>query len=337
MKTEILSDKNESDIKRAAGLIKAGGIVAFATETVYGLGADASNPEAVEKIFSAKGRPQDNPLIVHLSSADDTGIYAEPNGLFRKLSDRFMPGPLTVILPRKQTVCDKVTCGLDTVGIRVPLYLPARKLIEYSGCPIAAPSANISGKPSPTKADHVINDMNGKVDCILCGDDCSVGVESTVVKIAGPDSLIVCRPGGITVEMLESVCGSVETDPAVMSAFSGKPISPGMKYKHYSPTAEVIILDGTEEQIADYLDGKKDFAVICFDEDGLLKKYDDVYILGKRDDAGEQAERIFDALRTMDKKPWIKTVYARMPQTGGVGLAVYNRLIKAAAFRTVTL
>ena len=337
MKTEILSDKDENDIKKAADVIRSGGIAAFATETVYGLGADASDPKAVEKIFIAKGRPQDNPLIVHLDSAERASDYAEICPLFTKLAEKFMPGPLTVILPKKSTVCDKVTCGLDTVGIRVPFYEPARKLIKYSDCAIAAPSANISGKPSPTKAEHVINDLSGKIDCILCGDDCAVGVESTVVKITGDDSLVICRPGGITAEMLSQVCGNVETDPAVLRAFSGRPVSPGMKYKHYSPDAEVIILNGSEEQIVDFLKDKTAFSVICFEEDTVLKGFRDAYVLGSKNDSSEQAEKLFDALRTMDKKNWIKTVYARMPEKSGVGFAVYNRLLKAAAFKIINL
>ena len=270
MKTKILFDNNPKDIDNAAQILRNGGLCAFSTETVYGLGANALDDNAVRNIFTAKGRPQDNPLIVHLASSDDAVKYAYVCDLFERIADAFMPGPITVILPKKDVISDVVTCGLDSVGIRVPLYRGARELIRAANVPIAAPSANISGKPSPTKASHVIDDMHGIIDCILCGEDCQVGLESTIVKITGDDSLVICRPGGITKEMLEAVCQNVTIDPAVLSKFDGKPIAPGMKYRHYAPNASVSVLVGTEDQIVEFLKDKDSFGILCFDEDKLL-------------------------------------------------------------------
>lgn len=336
MITEILYDNKPDDMERAAHLLKNGALVAFPTETVYGLGADALMPGAVKRIYEAKGRPSDNPLIVHLSSPQEAEKYAYTNGLYYKLT-RFMPGPLTVILKKREVVPDEVTAGLDSVALRVPFYTPARRLIALAGVPVAAPSANISGKPSPTKAEHVIHDLSGRVDAILCGADCSIGVESTVVKITGDDKLVICRPGGITKEMLSEVCASVDIDPAVISKFEGAPVSPGMKYKHYSPDADVKILIGSEEQILDFLADKTDFGILCFDGDKRLLRYPDAISLGCESDFSSQASKLFDSLRDFDKNKKIKTIYARMPGDGGVGLAVRNRLLKAAGFDIVRL
>ncbi len=337
MKTEILCDKQSADIERAAEVIKNGGLVAFATETVYGLGADAINGEAIKSIFSAKGRPQDNPLIVHLADFADAEKYVHVNGLAKEIAARFMPGPITVIMQKKDVISPQVSCGLDSIGIRIPLYAPARELIKAAGVPIAAPSANISGKPSPTKAEHVIDDLNGKVDAILTGDDCTVGVESTVVKITGENSLVICRPGAVTKEMLDTVCENVTVDPAVLSKFDGKPVSPGMKYRHYAPKAAVTVLVGTEEQFARYLQDKSNFGVLCFAEDTLLLQYKYSKVIGSQGNLNEQANRLFACLREFDKEENINYIYARMPDKKGVGLAVYNRLIKAAGFTVVTL
>ena len=337
MKTEILYDANECDVIRAAEILRKGGIVAFSTETVYGLGANALDGEAVKKIFIAKGRPQDNPLIVHLAYPDDAVRYAHVNKLFMKLASRFMPGPLTIILPKKDVISEVVTCGLDSVGIRVPLYAPARELIAKAGLPIAAPSANISGRPSPTRSEHVIEDLTGRADAILSGDDSSVGVESTVVKITGEDSLIICRPGAITLEMLQTVCSNVTVDPAVLSKFEGKPVSPGMKYRHYAPKADVTVLVGSEEQICSFLKDKTDFGVMCYDEDTNLLKFKNSMSIGSSADLSEQASKLFDCLRRFDKLDNVKFIYARMPEKNGVGLAVYNRLLKAAGFNVVEL
>ncbi len=337
MNTEILKDTEEKDVKRAAEIISGGGIVAFPTETVYGLGANALDGEAVKRIFIAKGRPQDNPLIVHTDSPENASKYAFTDELFYKLAERFMPGPLTVIMPKRDIIPNEVTAGLDSVGIRVPLSKTARRLIRFAGVPIAAPSANLSGKPSPTKASHVINDLSGRADAILCGEDCLVGVESTVVKITGENSLVICRPGGITYEMLKEICDNVTVDPAVVSKFDGKPVSPGMKYRHYAPNAEVNILIGSENEIVSFLADKSDFGIICYDGDERLLTFKNAFSLGKADDPSEQAARLFDLLRYFDTVKDVKKIYARMPGKDGVGLAVYNRLLKAAGFNVVTL
>ena len=337
MTTNHYFDNNPLDIDKAAVILRNGGLVAFATETVYGLGANALDGHAVKKIFEAKGRPQDNPLIVHIAEATEAECYVYTSELFYKIAERFMPGPITVIMPKRDVICDEVSCGLDTIGIRIPLYAPARELIKAAGVPIAAPSANLSGRPSPTKAEHVIEDMDGRIDAILIGADCSVGVESTVVKIEGEDKLIICRPGGVTKEMLESVCSDVTVDPAVLTKFDGKPVSPGMKYRHYAPKADVTVLLGTEEQFCKYLSDKNDFGVLCFDEDTELLKFENSMSLGSENDMSEQAARLFDCLRGFDKLESVKNIYARMPSSGGVGLAVYNRLLKAAGFNTLKL
>ena len=337
MKTEILSDKSLNDLALAAEILKNGGLVAFPTETVYGLGANALNGNAVTNIFKAKGRPQDNPLIVHLANPDDAEKYVYTSELFYKIAKRFMPGPITVIMPKKDVICEEVSCGLDTIGIRVPVYAPARELIRIAGVPIAAPSANISGRPSPTTADHVIEDMNGKIEAILCGDDCSVGVESTVVKIMGEDALIICRPGGVTKEMLEEVCSSVTVDPAVLEKFDGKPVSPGMKYRHYAPKASLTVLVGTEEQFCEFLKYKSGYGILCFDEDSKLLEYENSMSLGASSDLDKQANKLFACLRAFDKRGAVKEIYARMPDKEGVGLAVYNRLLKAAGFNVIVL
>lgn len=337
MITKILHDDSLSDVSMAAEIICRGGLVAFSTETVYGLGANALDGAAVKKVFEAKGRPQDNPLIVHLSSFEEADKYVYVNRLSQMIAERFMPGPITVILPKRNVVCEDVSCGLDSIGIRVPLYAPARALIEAAGVPIAAPSANLSGKPSPTKASHVIDDMNGRIDAILCGKDCMVGVESTVVKVTGEDSLLICRPGAVTPEMLAEVCDNITIDPAVMSRFDGKPVSPGMKYRHYAPKAPVTVLVGDEAQIIKFLDGRENIGLLCFEEDTALLGLQGAVSMGKKDDLSSQASRLFAALRDFDKNESIKEIYARMPDSGGVGLAVYNRLLKAAGFNVIKL
>lgn len=336
-KTLILNDIINADIEIAANIIKKGGLVAFPTETVYGLGADAGNADACLNIFKAKNRPCDNPLIVHVLSPEDAEKYAVTNELYYKLAEYFMPGPFTVILPKKETISDAVSAGLDSVAIRVPKHKTARELIRLSGKPIAAPSANLSGKPSPTTADHVIADMNGRIDAILCGADCEVGVESTVVKITGDDSVVICRPGGITFEMLKQVCDNVTIDPAVVSKFDGRPISPGMKYRHYAPKAQVTVLVGSENDIEAFLADKKDFGILCFSEDKKLLKYPNAFAFGSDENSHEQAHLLFERLRAFDTMDDIKHIYARMPSKSGVGLAVYNRLIKAAGFDIIEL
>jgi len=337
MNTLILKEENNADIEKAAEIIKNGGLVAFPTETVYGLGADATNAEACRNVFLAKGRPQDNPLIVHLAYVSEVDTYAYTNALFKRLAAEFMPGPLTVILPKKNIVPDAVTAGLDSVAIRIPINPTAHKLIKLSEKPIAAPSANLSGKPSPTTAQHVLNDLTGRVDAILCGKDSDVGVESTVIKITGDNSLVICRPGGVTQEMLKTVCDDVSIDPAVLSKFDGKPISPGMKYRHYAPSAPVTVLIGTEDMIISYLNDKANYGLLCYNDDYQLSKYPNAITFGASYDLEAQAHLLFDRLRSFDDNAQITSIYARMPSQTGIGLAVYNRLIKAAGFSIINL
>lgn len=337
MNTLILNEENNADLEKAAQIIKNGGLVAFPTETVYGLGADATNAESCKNIFIAKGRPQDNPLIVHLAYVSETDTYAYTNELFRKIAAEFMPGPLTVILPKKEIIPDTVTAGLDSVAIRVPMNHTAHKLIKLSGKPIAAPSANLSGKPSPTTSTHVINDLSGRVEAIVCGKDSDVGLESTVIKLTGENSLVICRPGGVTKEMLETVCGDVTIDPAVLSKFDGKPISPGMKYRHYAPSAPVTVLIGSEEMIIKYISDKEDFGLLVYDDDYQLLKYKNSVSFGNSTDLETQAHLLFDRLRAFDDNNEVKQIFARMPSREGIGLAVYNRLIKAAGFSIIAL
>ncbi len=337
MNTLMLSSDNE-DIGKAAEIIKRGGIVAIPTETVYGLAADALNGDAVRKIFKAKGRPMDNPLIVHIS--DISQIYSLVREFPRKaeiLAEKFWPGPLTIILPKSDIIPDEVSAGLDTVAIRFPSHKTAQKLITLSS-PLAAPSANLSGSPSPTTLRHVYDDMNGRADAIIDGGDCEVGVESTVITLA-QDIPALLRPGGITAEQLRSAIGEIKVANAVTQPLGDgeRAASPGMKYKHYSPKAEVILLDGENDEFYGYINGIKDrnAAVLCYTEDMENIELPCIPI-GKKYDYSEQAHLLFAALRKADEMGF-DTVYARCPGKKGVGLAVYNRIIRAAGFNIISL
>lgn len=334
LNTEIIYDINENNIERAAKVIRAGGLVAFPTETVYGLGANALLGQAALKIYAAKGRPSDNPLIIHLSKAEDAEKYCFTGEIFYKLASRFMPGPITIILPKRDIIPFEVTAGLDTVAVRVPSNKVANKLIEKAQVPIAAPSANLSGRPSPTCAQHVIDDMMGRVDMILAGEECEIGLESTVVSVKN-DIVTILRPGKVTYEELKSVCPNTEIAPAVLEKFSGKPLSPGMKYKHYSPKANVIILEGDYDNIVAFLSDKDECGILCFDSDTELLKHKSALSIGSEESLDEQARKLFACLREFDKREDITTIYARMPSKNGLGLAVYNRLIRAAGFETL--
>lgn len=337
METKLLRDTTE-DIATAAKIINEGGIVAMPTETVYGLGANALDGNAVSKIFRAKGRPMDNPLIVHVSSvkmAEDLHLYREFTKDAKALAEKFWPGPLTIILPKGECIPDEVSAGLSTVAVRCPSHKVAQKLIELSGKPLAAPSANISGKPSPTKFQHCVNDLMGKADAIIDGGECAVGVESTVVTLAtNPPRLL--RPGGVTVEQLESVLGKVDIDDAVLDKLKDNEVasSPGMKYKHYAPSAQVYLVKGKE--FVEFVNRISDSttAVVCFDEDKSSIK-STTYPIGSKDDYCSHAHKIFDVLRKIDKDESIKKVFAPLPKVEGVSLAVYNRLIRASAFRII--
>ena len=326
----------------AADIIKKGGLVAFPTETVYGLGANALDEKAVSSIFTAKGRAQDNPLIVHVSDAKEINRYAFAEG--NQKADILMsqmPAPLTVILPKRDVIPMTVTAGLENVAMRVPENVIARKLIELSGLPISAPSANLSGKPSPTKAWHVIADMNGRADVIIDGGDCAVGLESTVISLVY-DVPRLLRPGGFTYEKLCDLLGKVEISDAVLEQLKEgqKPESPGMKYKHYAPDINVVLVKGCEEKVKALLSEKyKDgnCGIICFDED-ITYRNGRILNMGSRDNNEEYAEKMFDALRLTDTLDGIDTVYAVLPETtSGISLAIYNRMLRAAAFNIIEL
>ncbi len=338
IKTQILSEK---DVAVAAQILKSGGLVAIPTETVYGLAANALNEAAVQKIFAAKGRPSDNPLIVHISEIDEIyNLVSEFPSKAQKLADAFWPGPLTMILKKSRVIPNIISGGLDSVAIRFPANSVARKIIKDSGCPLAAPSANLSGSPSPTKTAHVIADLFGKIDAIVDAGTCNVGVESTVISLC-TDNPKILRPGAVTLEQLRNVLGDVEIDVAVLSKLdeNSKPLSPGMKYKHYAPKAKVIILNGSREKYINYVNShaSNNVAALCYDEDVKDLKTSASITFGRENDLKSQAEMLFDALREIDKMSNIDVVYSRCPAKEGIGLAVYNRLIRAAGFNIINL
>lgn len=335
MNTEILRDITPENIKKAAEVIKNGGLVVFPTETVYGLGASALNAEACVNIFKAKGRPADNPLIVHLATPEEAEKYAYTNDTYYKLAECFMPGPLTVILPKKEIIPYTVTCGLETVALRVPVNRVAHELIVASGCPIAAPSANLSGRPSPTAFEHVYEDMNGRADIILDGGECEIGLESTVIRLID-DGIEILRPGKITVEDIEKVCSKVIVNRVVKEKcqVNETPASPGMKYRHYAPKAPVYMLSGDDSDILKYMSKKQSeekCGILCFDEDAAFLESKKLLTFGRKNDIDMQAHELFDKLRKFDSMD-VDIIYARIPLQAGVGLAVYNRLAKAAGF-----
>lgn len=332
--------ENEKILKYAAEKIRQGGLVVFPTETVYGLGANALDPLAAKKIYEAKGRPSDNPLIIHLADAKDAEKYCYVPELFNKFASKFMPGPLTVIMPKKLIVPYEVTGGLDTVAVRVPENGIANKLIEYAGVPIAAPSANVSGRPSPTKAEHVIEDLYGRVDIILNGGESVYGLESTIIKIDG-DSVKLLRPGKITPEELKKVTDNLIIDSAVLKKMSENehPTAPGMKYRHYSPKANLIILEGEQGNIRNFLKSeykKSDVGILCYDEDIPYicdgEEFDaaKVVSMGKLNAPEQHAHNLFAALRAFDTNEKIKTIYTYLSDTHGIGFAVFNRMMKAS-------
>ena len=343
METKIIKiDQDNLDHKlmqEAGDLIAAGELVAFPTETVYGLGGDALDPEASKKIYSAKGRPSDNPLIVHISDFSDLERIAKtvPEDA-RKLSDAFWPGPLTMIVEKGDAVPYATTGGMDTVAVRMPNHPIALDLIRRSGCLIAAPSANTSGRPSPTEAAHVAEDLSGKIAMIIDGGPVGIGIESTIIDLT-EDTPMVLRPGYITPQMLSKVLGKeVIVDPGIIAADdTRKPKAPGMKYKHYAPKAQVTILRGDFDKYRAFVDANKADGVwaLCFDGEGAQLGVPFIEY-GKNHDGVTQAHHLFTALRDLDKHG-AQVVYARCPEQDGVSMAVYNRLIRAAAFRVVDL
>lgn len=336
-KTQVLPP-DEENIRLAAELLQQGEVVGFHTETVYGLGANAFNVNAVAKIFAAKKRPPDNPLIVHIVSMDMLPELTEniPELAYR-LAEKFWPGPLTMILPKSNRIPDIVTTGLPTVGIRFPSSPVAQKLIKASGLPIAAPSGNLSGHPSPTTAQHMLHDMDTRIPMIVDGGECVVGLESTVILVKEA-SVRLLRPGGVTVEMLEEIC-PVEIDDGVLHsvAENAKVASPGMKYRHYAPIAEVAIVEGTHDAFRAYMQQQQDdkvYAIVFSGEENDLPV--PALSFGSEDHPEAQAHLLFDLLRKCDELG-AKKVFVRSPDKHGIGLAVYNRLLRAAAFHIIKL
>ncbi len=339
MNTEILkiTDVNTQKelVLRAASVIKRGGLVVIPTETVYGLGGDGTCPLSSKKIYEAKGRPSDNPLIIHIARPEDAERYAFTNELYYKLAAAFMPGPLTVILNKKDTVPYETTGGLETVAIRCPSHPVAHAIIEACGLPIAAPSANISGRPSATSLRYVVEDFNGRVDMIVDGGRCEIGLESTIVLISDDDSLVLLRPGAVTYDALCCVCENVKISPTLEGVLRDDehPISPGMKYKHYAPASPLVLLDGEDGDVIKFLQEeqkKKRCAIICYDEEMPYLEDSMLLPIGKKDDIQMQARSIFSRLRECDGiSPEI--IYAHIPNKDGLGLALYNRMIRAAA------
>ncbi len=344
MKTEYLkitgTPSDNDIINKAAEVIKSGGIVAIPTETVYGLAGSALIESSAEKIYMAKGRPADNPLIVHIAYPEDAEKIAYPTETFYKLAKKFMPGPLTVILKKRDIIPSTVTAGLDTVGIRCPSNPIAHKLIEVSGHPIAAPSANRSGIPSHTTAGHVLADMDGRIDMIIDGGDCEFGLESTVIKLDGNDCVIL-RPGAVTADMLAEVCDKVVVSPAVVEpslANNIKPESPGMKYKHYAPKADVNLIDADEDAFVNYVreNAHGKYGLLVPNEDAGYFSGGVMLLLGPRGDAKEASRRLFSLLRRADELN-LETVYAKLPSASGEYLAFYNRIVRAAGCKIIKL
>ena len=328
----------EDQISAAADILRQGGLIGIPTETVYGHGANALDEDAVRKIFEAKGRPQDNPLIIHIPGPQWLPRYCEDvPPLAYTLACKFWPGPLTMILKRKKIIPDATTAGLDTVGVRCPDHQVTLAIIRESGVPIAAPSANTSGRPSCTTAADVMEDMEGKIDAVVDGGPCQVGVESTIIDLTcEPPRLL--RPGGLPLEALEDVAGPIAVDRAVTQQLKEgeQPKAPGMKYRHYAPKAPVTVVTGpaassarTIQHLAQPGDG-----VICFDEFATLFDQQVVEHLGPSQDKRIQAQRVFDALRAFDSTD-VPQIYAQCPDSQGLGLAISNRLKKAAGFKTI--
>lgn len=333
-------------LMEAGKLIKDGGLVAFPTETVYGLGGDALNPLSSKKIYAAKGRPSDNPLIVHIADLNDLYTIAEevPKEALA-LADKYWPGPLTMIFKKKDIVPYETTGGLDTVAVRLPSHKVARQFIKAAGGFVAAPSANLSGRPSPTTATHVKDDMDGRIDAIIDAGSCDIGLESTIVDFTG-DTPMLLRPGYVSLKMLTEVLESVDKDPAVFGDNKEglKPKAPGMKYRHYAPKGELTIVSGDRERVSEYILAKitqkgsdsRIGVITCKDTVDLYKAADYVGDIGNRDDEMMIAARLYDILRECDENK-IDEIYSEEFDTPQMGLAIMNRLIKAAGHKIVKL
>ena len=328
----------EDKISAAAKILREGGLVAIPTETVYGLGANGLDAQAVKRIFEAKGRPQDNPLILHVTGPQWLPRYCRNiPPMAYVLARKFWPGPLTMILQRQSIVPDETTAGLDTVAVRCPNHPVTLAIIREAGVPIAAPSANTSGRPSCTSAQDVLEDMDGKIEGVVDGGPCSVGVESTILDLTcQPPRLL--RPGGLPLEDLERLIGHIDVDRAVTAPLQEgeKPKAPGMKYRHYAPKAPVTVVTGAPEASAREIQRRagKGAGIICFDEYADLFRGMEVHTLGPSGDKLVQAQRVFDALRTFDNSD-VTEIYTQCPDNRGLGLAIGNRLKKAAGFHVV--
>ncbi len=337
MNTIIFKEADEAALSRCGALLRQGELVCFPTETVYGLGANALDADAVAKIFQTKNRPADNPLIAHISDFDMIGQVAkEVPKEIRLLTDLFWPGPLTVVLPRREDLPSIVSAGLDTVAVRCPAHPVARELIRKAGVPVVAPSANLSGRPSPTCLAHCQEDLTGKIAAIIDGGNCSIGLESTVLLPLGEKKVKILRPGGITVDMLEEAGVEVLLDPAILSPVKKgqKVSSPGMLHRHYAPQAPMVIVQGDAEAVCAAIARKmtENTWVLAFEE--YLDRFPRALSFGSEKDPLSQSRALFWALREFDRLP-CRQIYAMYPPEDGVGLAVRNRLLRAASFQII--
>lgn len=354
MDTKIISLKGDSSdeevLRRAGEILKSGGLVAFPTETVYGLGGDALNPDSSRRIYAAKGRPSDNPLIVHICRMEDLEkITTCVSEKAKRLAECFWPGPLTLILERSELVPRETTGGLETVAVRMPSHPAARRMIEYAGGFVAAPSANRSGRPSPTIAKYVAEDLSGRIDMILDGGEVGIGIESTIVDLT-VDPPQILRPGFVTEKMLEEVLGRVEEDRTLFTASAGQaPRAPGMKYRHYAPKGELVIVRGGEDEVVKYINARADAhraagektGVIAAAETAQRYRSDAVKSVGSRRDEEAIARRLYSILREFDEegvtKIYSESFWGETEETEGLGQAVMNRLLKAAGHRMIDL
>lgn len=336
LKLDAINDY-QNTVNVASEILNGGGIVAVPTETVYGLAASAYSDDAIKAVFKAKGRPQDNPLIVHISSLDMLNDVARdiPDAAYR-CADAFWSGPFTMVLPKGNKIADSVSAGLDTVAVRYPSEKTICDIITASGLPLAAPSANTSGRPSPTTAAHVIADLEGKIDAVVVGGDCTVGVESTVVSLVG-DKPRLLRPGAVTPEQLRKILPDLVIDDAVLEQLKDgeTAASPGMKYKHYAPKTRAILVEGCSNSFVQFVNSKNDCAAICFEEEYYSISIPKISYGSKRNES-TLAQNVFSCLRDIDSFD-VKEVYIHAPSKDGVGLAVYNRLIRACGFEVIKL
>lgn len=335
MKTEVINITTEYDkaLEKSAELLKSGEVVGIPTETVYGLAANAFDENAVRKIFEAKGRPSDNPLIVHIAKFEDLApLVKEIPEKVKIMAEKFWPAPLTMIMKKSDRISNVVSGNLNTVAVRMPKSDFARAIIENCGLPLAAPSANLSGSPSPTNAKYVFDDMNGRIPLIIDGGACEIGVESTVISFAEEPPRLL-RPGGVTLEEMTSVIGEIVVDDAVLNklAEGQTAASPGMKYKHYAPKADITLIKSNFDDFKTLCESEENITALVFDGEGEKLNFSSVEY-GEENDGYSQSARLFDALRELDEMGAGK-VYARCPDTKGMGLAVYNRLIRACGFK----